>query len=436
MIEPPVATEQEQVSEAPAARQLPRLLVPFQVPAYRKMAVALTCGAFAYGVWTIALVWEVIRLGGGPAQLSIVSTAGAVGVVLPALLAGVVADRVPQKLIVMTVASAEVVSYAVIATLSLTELTRLWQLALVAFCIGMGMAFYYAAYSAWLPAMVPESSLLAVNGFEGMVRPLVAQAIGPGVAGIVVGLWSPGAACLAAAVVAGIGVAVQVFIPKTPVRRDLSQVDTHPVRGAISDMREGIAYLFVTPWLFATLLFACLMVLATMGPFEVLVPFVVKDRLGGDAGDHALVLAAFGVGGAVGSLGMASMRMPRRYLTVMNLVWGVACLPLVVIGYATELWAVVVSAFVLGILFSAPMVIWGTLLQRRVPPELLGRVASLDFFVSIALMPVSMALAGPVSEAIGVSTTFLIAGVTPIGFALVAIFWAKLPADEIAHPLD
>ena len=436
MIEPPVATEQEQVSEAPSVRQLPRLLVPFTVPAYRKMAVALSCGAFAYGVWTIALVWEVIRIGGGPAQLSVVSTAGAVGVVLPALLAGVVADRVPQKLIVMTVATAEVISYAVITVLSLAEVTRLWQLAVVSLCIGMGMAFYYAAYSAWLPAMVPESTLLAVNGFEGMVRPLVAQAIGPGVAGVVVGLYSPGAACLVAAVVAGIGVAVQVFIPQTPVRRDLSQVDTHPVRGAISDMREGLVYLFATPWLFATLLFACLMVLATMGPFEVLVPFIVKDRLGGDAGDHALVLAAFGVGGAVGSLGMASMRMPRRYLTWMNLVWGIACLPLIVIGYADELWVVVVSAFVLGVLFSAPMVIWGTLLQRRVPPDLLGRVASLDFFVSIALMPVSMALAGPVSEAIGVSTTFLIAGVAPIGFALVAIFWAKLPADEIAHPLD
>ena len=436
MIEPPVATEREQVSEAPSARQLPRLLVPFTVPAYRKMAVALSCGAFAYGVWTIALVWEVIRIGGGPAQLSVVSTAGAVGVILPALLAGVIADRVPQKLIVMTVATAEVISYTVVTVLSLAEVTRLWQLAAVSLCIGMGMAFYYAAYSAWLPAMVPESTLLAVNGFEGMVRPLVAQAIGPGVAGVVVGLYSPGAACLVAAVVAGIGVAVQVFIPKTPVRRDLSQVDTHPVRGAISDMREGVVYLFATPWLFATLLFACLMVLATMGPFEVLVPFIIKDRLGGDAGDHALVLAAFGVGGAVGSLGMASMRMPRRYLTWMNLVWGVACLPLVVIGFATQLWMVAVSALVLGILFSAPMVIWGTLLQRRVPPDLLGRVASLDFFVSIALMPVSMALAGPVSEAIGVSTTFLIAGVVPIVFAVVAIVWAKLPADEIAHPLD
>jgi len=432
MIEPPVATD----DELPGVRQLPRVLTPFAIPAYRRMALALTCGAFAYGVWTVALVWEVIRLGGGPAQLSVVSTAGAVGVLLPALLAGVVADRVPQKLIVMTVATAEVVSYTVVAVLSLTDLSRLWHLAVVSFFIGMGMAFYYAAYSAWLPAIVPASDLLAVNGFEGMVRPLVAQAIGPGVAGVVVGLASPGWACVVAAVVAGVGVVVQIFIPRTPVRRDLSQVDTHPVRGALTDIREGVAYMLETPWLLATLLFASLMVLATMGPFEVLVPFVIKDRLGGDAGDHAMVLAAFGVGGGAGSLAMASMKMPRRYLTWMNLVWGVACLPLAVMGFATQMWVMVVCAFLLGVLFSAPMVIWGTLLQRRVPPDLLGRVASLDFFVSISLMPVSMALAGPASDAIGLGNTFLIAGLTPIVFAIVAIFWARLPEDEIAHPLE
>src|SRR3954464_10825156 len=100
MIEPTV-TEEELTQETPSVRQLPRLLTPFAVPAYRQLAVALSCGAFAYGVWTVALVWEAIRLGGGPAHLSVVSTAGAVGVLLPAMLAGVVADRVPQKLIVM-----------------------------------------------------------------------------------------------------------------------------------------------------------------------------------------------------------------------------------------------------------------------------------------------------------------------------------------------
>jgi MFS family permease len=172
-----------------------------------------------------------------------------------------------------------------------------------------------------------------------------------------------------------------------------------------------------------------------MGPLEVLVPFLIKDRLGGGPGDHAWVLAAFGIGGALGSLAMASLQMPRRYLTLMNLMFGVGCLPLLAMGYATAVWQLVVAAFVSGALFSAPMVIWGTLLQRRVPPHMLGRVASLDFFVSVSLMPVSMALAGPVSEAIGLRTTFAVAGIAPVVFAAVAVWWAKLPQDELAHPL-
>ena len=48
------------------------------------------------------------------------------------------------------------------------------------------------------------------------------------------------------------------------------------------------------------------------------------------------------------------------------------------IGVAGSVWLIIVAAFMVGAAFSAPMVIWGTLLQRRVPPHLLGRVASLD----------------------------------------------------------
>ena len=140
-----------------------------------------------------------IRIGGGPAQLSVVSTASAVGVLLPALLGGVVADRIPQKLILLVVASVELVGMALVAALSITDQTALWQLAAVSFVTGMGMAFYYPAYSAWLPALVPESDLMAVNGFEGMIRPTIGQAVGPAVAGAVVGAFSPGAALAVAA---------------------------------------------------------------------------------------------------------------------------------------------------------------------------------------------------------------------------------------------
>jgi len=72
----------------------------------------------------------------------------------------------------------------------------------------------------------------------------------------------------------------------------------------------------------------------------------------------------------------------------------------------------------------------------RPSPEPGSVRASLDFFVSISLMPISMAVAGPVSEAIGLRTTFLIAGTLPAVAAAVAIVAAKLPRDEIEHPIS
>ncbi|WP_243060509.1 MFS transporter [Nocardioides sp. SR21] len=428
-------TEHEEQADV---RRLPRALTPFRHSAYRRLAVALVLATFAGGVWVVGLVWEVIRMGGGPAQLSLVSTAGAIGVLLPALLGGVVADRVPQKLILIVVASVEMTCMAAVALLSLTDHTQLWHLAVVGFVIGAAMAFYFPAYTAWIPALVPEEDLLAVNGFEGMVRPTVGQAVGPAVAGVAVGVASAGAAVSIAAISSLAGLVALTMVPRTAVRREAPTADAvpvHPVRSMLHDMAEGFRYMVRTPWLLATLLFASLLVFVIMGPLEVLVPFLIKDKLGGGPGDHAWVLAAFGIGGAIGSLAVASMRMPKRYLTWMNLMWGFGCVPFVVMGIATEIWMLVAAAFVLGILFSAPMVIWGTLLQRRVPPHLLGRVSSLDFFVSVSLMPVSMALAGPISEAIGLEAVFLIAGTVPAIAAVVAIVWAKLPQDEIANPL-
>lgn len=425
--------------QPPAASRLPRALSPFRHTAYRRLGTALVLGTFAGGVWVVALIWEVIRIGGGASQLSVVSTAGAVGLLLPALLGGVVADRVPQKLILLAVAAVELTGMAIVALLSWTDQTQVWHLAVVSFATGVALAFYYPAYSAWLPALVPEEDLMAVNGFEGMVRPTVGQALGPGLAGVVVGGVSTSAALGLAAGFHLVGLLVLATVPLTAVRRERSDeetaTDAHPIATALADMREGWVYMVRTPWLLATLLFASIMILAMMGPFEVLIPFLIKDRLGGGPGDHAIVMAAFGIGGAVGSMVMASFQMPRRYLTLMNLMWGVGALPLLVMGFATEVWMVAVAGFLLGAFFSAPMVIWGTLLQRRVPPHLLGRVASLDFFVSVSLMPVSMAMAGPVAEWLGLRTTFAIAAIVPGVAAALAIWLAKLPADELAHPL-
>jgi len=204
----------------------------------------------------------------------------------------------------------------------------------------------------------------------------------------------------------------------------------------LSDLREGFRYVRRTNWLWATLLFALALVLFIIGPLEVLLPFAIRDSLGGGAEDYGLALAAFGVGGAVGALAISSGRLPRRYLTVMILMWGLGSLPFAVIGVAGALWVMCAALLIVGATYSAAMVIWGTLLQRRVPESLRGRVSSLDFFVSLALMPVSMAVAGPAGAAFGITTVFVVAGTVPVFLALAAIVVPRLDLDELAHPLD
>jgi MFS family permease len=402
---------------------LPRALSPLRLHQYRLLAASMTFSLLAAGLWAVALVWQVVALHGGPAALSLVTALGAGGMLASTLLGGALADRIPQRRILLATESIQGVAMAVVAALSLAGVVQLGQLA----------AMSLIAYSALVPSLVPEGELLAVNGLEGMLRPVLQNAAGPAAAGFLVAALNPGAALAATAVASLLAALCLWRLPNTPVRRDPAA--DGETTGLFADVREGFVYMVRTPWLLATLLFASLMLLVFIGPLEVLVPFAIKDG-GGGPQQHAYVLAAFGLGGAVGSLVVASYRLPRRYLTVMNLCWGLGCIPLVVFGLGSGLWLMIAAGAVMGATFQAGMVIWGTLLQRRVPPALLGRVSSLDFFVSLSFMPLSMALAGTVSEVIGLTATFLIAGLAPSLMAVVAILAARLPADEIEHPLD
>ncbi len=416
--------------------QVPRALRPLTNPAYRWLAAALVSSLIGSGIWMVALVWQIIALGGGAADLSLVAGAAAVGMLLTTLLGGALADRIPQKRILLVVEATRAVTVGIVALLAISGMLQVWQLALVALIGGVMAGMYYPAYSALLPTVLPQDQLLSANGFEGMTRPVLAQAAGPAAASALIAITSPGMALLVAALSGVVAVLFIIRIPALPVRQEPAADGRHPAVALLLDVRDGFSYMGRTPWLLGTLVFASLMILVMMGPFEVLVPFAIKDNAGGGPAQHSLVLAAFGIGGAVGSLVIASLKLPRRYLTVMVSLWAVGCVPLIVFGVTDQVWLMVIAAFVVGAMFNGGVVIWGTLLQRRVPSHMLGRVSSLDFFVSLAFMPLSMAIAGPAGQLLGLPVTFLIVGLVPLLIGLVAIITARMTTDEIAHPLD
>jgi MFS family permease len=113
-------------------------LRPFRRGQYRLLAGSVIMSLLAGGVWLIALVWQVIALGGGPTDLSFVAAAGAVGMLVTTLLGGVMADRVPQRRILLAVASLRTGTVGVVAVLAVTGWLQLWQLAAVSLVIGLG----------------------------------------------------------------------------------------------------------------------------------------------------------------------------------------------------------------------------------------------------------------------------------------------------------
>jgi MFS family permease len=407
---------------------------------------ALAVSIFGSGMWAVAMVYQVIHLGGGPLELSLVAAAGSVGLVAFVLAGGIAADRFPQRLLIIGVEGANLAVIASISGLALTGWLQLWHVAAGAFVLGVGAAFFYPAYSAILPRILPPGDLLAANGMEGTMRPMLQQAAGPAAAGIVVAALSPSHAVTGVAACHLLAFVILNFLgqhaldaPGNGAEAAAGQAAAGEEPGKASffrDLREGISYTRKTPWLLWTLLWACISVLFLIGPIEVLLPFVVRDQLHGDSRMFGFLLAVMGLGSALASLITASFRLPRRYLTVMMVSWGAGTLPLAAVGMIDSFWLLALAVFIFGATGSVGMVIWGTLLQRRVPAHLLGRVSSLDFFVSLALMPVSMALAGPAAEVFPIWAIFLFAGgVCPV-MAVVAMLAARMPADEIAHPLD
>ncbi len=327
---------------------------------YRLLWTGLAVALLGSGLWLVALAWQVIELGGGPVQLSVVTTAYSIGLVVCVLFGGIAADRLSQRSVIITADVVRGAVLLVVAGLALSELLEIWHLAAAAVLIGAGEAFLIPAYTALVPKLLPADQLLPANGLEGMLRPLAQQATGPALGGLAIAALSPGIAILVTALTYffSAGCVLAMRVPSTgyePVEPgDVDDTGQKSDKQTIfGDLREGWSYVRRTRWLLASLLFGTVFVLLILGPLEVLLPFAVKDQLGGGPSDFGLVLAAFGIGGAAGALLISSRSLPRRYLTVLTLLWGFGSLPIVVLGFARELWIMMAGAAVVGLTSSA-----------------------------------------------------------------------------------
>ena len=383
-----------------------RLLEPLGQRDFALLTAGWVVSLLGDGFFSVALAWQVYDISNVPTALSIVGVAWTLPLILFILLGGVFSDRYDRRLMMIGADLVRAAAIGLLGVLSIAGVIELWHVvALIAF-VGLGDAFFNPASTSIVPDLVREEQLPQANALQGMARPLMVRLIGPAIGGITVAGLGPGVAFVVDAASFLISSVAILLISARPTR----EVMGHGLRHTIAEVREGLAFVRRNPWCWATLLSAMFSLLVFIGPVQVLLPYLVKNRL--DLGPEALgaIFAVSGIGAIGAAIAVGQLGLPRRRITIMYLVWSAGVALFAGYGLMTSLWQAVIIGFGTAALFEVGQIIWITLLQTLVPRELLGRVSSLDWLVSTGLVPLSFALTGPVSALLGPGPTMIVAG--------------------------
>jgi Transmembrane secretion effector len=384
-----------------------RLFAPLAHRDYRLLVGGMSVSLLGDGLFLVALAWQVYALSDAPTALASVGIAMTIPTIVCLLLGGAVSDRYDRRMVMLCADAVRALGLAILAVLSVSGALTLWELMAVAVGYGAATAFFDPASDALVPELLPPDTLAQANSLDQLIRPLALRLAGPAVGGVVIGAigvgWSFGLDA-ASFVVSG-----ATLLAMSPVRRPADAGDG--ARSMRKEVAAGLRYVRSHAWLWATLASAAIAYLLFMGPTEVLLPFVVKNRLGDGAGALGLVFAAGGLGSLACAIFIGQRGLPRRALTFMYICWTLATLAVAGYGLSSQLWGLMLASVAFNTLETAGTIAWATTKQRLVPTELLGRVSSLDWLISIGLLPVSFAITGPVSAALGLRTTLIGAGV-------------------------
>ena len=322
---------------------------------------------------------------------------------------GVISDRLPRNLVLVGASLVQGVAQAATAVCVLGGYGGVEAIVVLQAVYGLGLGLVIPAEVGLVPQTVSATRLQQANALQVLTRNVVGV-LGPAVGGAIVVAGSPGVALAIDA--------VSFFACAELLRRIrvAPRADAEAPPGFLTELREGWREFTSRTWLWASVVLFGIGNLVSTG-WMVLGPVVADERLGG-AGPWAVVLTLGGIGAILGSAVAIRIR-PRRPLAACV----IAAVPLsfqtLALALQAPTWVIAAAAFAAGVGISIHLTLWFTVFQQQIPERAQSRVASYDTLGSFVLMPLGMALAGPLADAIGLTTTLWIA---------VAVMWASWAA--------
>jgi hypothetical protein len=401
---------------ARAATERVGILRPLRIRDFRLLWIGMTVSLIGDGIYVVAMAWQIYEvMEASPGAFAAVGVAWSLPQVLVLLASGALSDRMDRRHLMIAADLIRLVVIATIGVLALTDSLTITLLVALVVPYGVGAALFGPAFHSIVPAIVPPGLLVEANSLGQVVRPLSLTVLGPLIGGLLLLLGTGWAFVADAGTFAVSAVAIAAMRARPTQAAGEERTDI------LVDIREGISYVRSQAWITIGLLAGLVSLFCVWGPWETLVPFIVNRDLDGSGLDLALVFGAGGVGSVAVGLTMAQRgTLPPRPLTVMYLAWAVGMGMTAAFGLVETVWQAMLAAFVAESAIAVLVVIWFTALQRLVPGDLLGRVSSLDWMITIAGAPVSFLVAGPLAGGVGADLVLIGAGA--LGAASTIVF--------------
>jgi MFS family permease len=378
---------------------LPSSLAPLREAGFRRLVTGTAISRFGNGLAGVALAFAVLDLTGSIALLGLVVAARSITNVALLLVGGVLADRLPRGLLLsgssVLSGAAQLGAAAIVAA----RLDLVWLLALLAAVNGAASAVSQPLASALVPQTLPAPLLQQGNALARMSGNLTSL-LGTAVAGLVVA-FAGSAVAVAVDGVTFLLAAIAWAGLRAPAP------DREQASSFAQDLVEGWHAFRTRRWLWTIVAAFTLSNCCYAGAVLVLGPAYADATIGRPA--WGLVQAALPAGLVLGGLVALRLR-PRRPLVVAVLCTVPFPLLSLALGVAPVAAVLVVVFLLAGIGAEVFEVLWQTTMQHRVPAELLARVSSYDLLGSFIAIPVGQLLAAPVSAALGVRPSLILAG--------------------------
>ncbi|MEV6206171.1 MFS transporter [Kitasatospora sp. NPDC051914] len=392
---------------------LPRLLR--DEPQFARLFAGQSLSVLGDRVTFVAMPFAVLSVGGSASDVGLVTAAALAPLLLFTLAGGVWADRLPRHRIMLVSDLVRCAVQATAAALLITGAARVPHLALLMGLFGTAEAFFTPAATGLLPLVVPRERLREANALQGFVQSS-GLLVGPAVAALLVALLGPGGALAFDAATFAVGALSLAGL--RPRREEASGTGGSTF---LAELRAGWAEVRTRAWVWSGLAAAAVYHVVVLPAVFVLGPVLAESEWGGAAG-WSLVVAAFGIGSVVGNICAYRLK-SQRPMAVAAPALAVASCQAAIIGSGGSLALVAALEAVTGVGVALFFVLWETALQTHVPGAALSRVSSFDSLLSAGLMPLGLAVAGPVSASLGVHSTLwaMTAVAVPTALALLCV---------------